>query len=165
MIDPKRTVVIVSTHIALIERLVLDAGFAVVGAADNSFNGERLAEHFQPEVIVLEHDLPGEQDFAMIDRLGRVAPSARILLIVSQHWSTSDTSTLGIAGVIGRDDLPNLGDKLHDLEHTIDLTAESGQFERRSGRDRRVHQDWTKVGWERRRGVRRAVDRTDAPVV
>ncbi|MEO0491827.1 MAG: hypothetical protein AAF081_00275 [Actinomycetota bacterium] len=164
MDDAKRTVVIVSTHIALIERLVTEAGLVVVGAADTSVNGERLVEHFQPEVIVVENDLPGEPDVGMVERLGRMAPSARILLIVTQHWSPSATSTLGVAGVIGRDDLHLLGDKLHDLEHSIDLTSTSGQIERRSGRDRRVVQDWLQVGWERRRSVRRAADRVDAPV-
>ena len=51
-----------------------------------------------------------------------------------------------------------------NLEHTIDLTSATGQIERRGGRDRRVHQDWTKVGWERRRSVRRATDRANQPV-
>lgn len=159
-----RRVVVISTHISLIEKLVTDAGFEVLGAADTGFNGERLVSHFAPDVVILENDLPGEHDLSLIGRVRSAAPQARILLIVSQHWSTSDTSSLGIAGVIGRDDLLQLGDRLHDLEHTIDLTSSTGQFERRSGRDRRVHQDWTKVGWERRRTMRRATDRATQPV-
>ena len=159
-----RRVVVISTHISLIEKLVTDAGFEVLGAAENAFNGERLVSHFAPDVVILENDLPGEQDLSVVGRIRAAAPQARILLIVSQHWSTSDTSSLGIAGVIGRDDLLQLGDRLHDLEHTIDLTSVTGQIERRSGRDRRVHQDWTKVGWERRRSMRRASDRATQPV-
>ena len=162
--DTNRTVVVVSTHISVFERVVSDAGFTVVGAADTTLNGERLAAHFQPDIVVLDNDLPGEQDFAMLDRMRAVVPTARLVLVVSQHWSPSETSSLGAAAVIGRDDLPMLASALHDLEGTIDLTSATGQVERRSGRDRRVHQDWTKVGWERRAAIRRAADRADAPV-
>ena len=155
MTETPRSIVVVSTLAGSIERLATEAGFTVLGAADNTFNGEQLAAHFQPDIVVLDNELPGEQDLAMIDRMRHAVPTARIVLIVSQHWSESETSSLGIAAVIGRDDLLSLGDQLHDLEPSIGLLAPNGQVERRSGRDRRVVQDWTKVGWEKRGGVRR----------
>lgn len=156
MTETPRSVVVVSTLAGAIERLVTDAGFTVLGAADNTFNGEQLAAHFQPDIVVLDNELPGEQDLAMIGRMREAVPTARIVLIVSQHWSSSETSSLGIAAVIGRDDLLALGDRLHDLEPSIGLVTPNGQVERRSGRDRRVRQDWSKVGWEKRTSVRRA---------
>lgn len=157
MSDSSRSVVIISSHIGLYERLVNDAGFAVVGAADLMVNGERLVELFQPSFVIFDSDLPGEHDFAAIDRLRDAAPHARILLIVNQRRSGSDTSSLGVAGVLGRDDLLDLGPLLFDLESAA--AKSNAPLERRSGRDRRLLQDWSKVGWEHRNQTRRADDR------
>ncbi len=162
MSESPRSVVIISSHIALFERLVNDAGFSVVGAADLMINGERLVELFQPSFVIFDSDLPGEHDFAAIDRLRDAAPDARILLIVNQQRSGSDTSSLGVAGVLGRDDLLELGSLLFDLETTA--AKSNALLERRSGRDRRLVQDWSKIGWEYRNQIRRADDRRDEPV-
>ena len=160
MSDSQRSVVIISSHIALFERLVGDAGFSVVGAADLAINGERLVELFQPTFVLFDADLPGEQDFAAIDRLRAAAPQTRVVLIVSQRWSPSDSTTLEVAGILGREDLLELGPLLLELEASA--STANAQWDRRSGRDRRVVQDWTKIGWEYRRDVRRADDRLEA---
>lgn len=159
MSESPRSVVIISSHIALFERLVSDAGFTVAGAADLPTNGERLVELFQPSFVILDSDLPGEQDFDSIRRLQQIAPSARIVFVVSQQWLLSDTSSLGLAAVLGRDDLLELGRLLLDLETSAKTSGD--RLERRSGRDRRLVQDWTKIGWDYRRHGRRADDRRD----
>ncbi|MEM9465903.1 MAG: response regulator [Actinomycetota bacterium] len=161
MSDSPRSVVIISTHIALFERLVGDAGFSVAGAADLMVNGERLVELFDPSFVIYDSDLPGEQDTAAIARLRQAAPNARIVLVVSQNWALSDTGSLGVSAILGRDDLLELGPLLLDLETAAQTTD---HFERRSGRDRRQVQDWTKIGWEYRTTTRRADDRRDEPV-
>ena len=160
----QRSAVIISSHVSLLEPLVERGGFSVIGAADNVMNGERLAQHFRPDIIVLENDLPGELGINAIPSLGVLSPESRVVLVVNEHWSPDHTSSLGTSVVIGRDDLIHLEDRLHDLETVIDLrSSDFGGVERRSGRDRRVQQDWSKVGWERRRDPRRAVDRVETP--
>ena len=162
MSDSPRSVVIISSHVALLERLVGDTGFSVVGAADLMINGERLVELFEPSFVIVDSDLPGEHDVAGIGHLQEVAPNARILLIVNQNLSMSDTSSLGVAAVLGRDDLLELGSLLLDLERAA--AKSHARLERRSGRDRRLSQDWSKIGWEYRSQTRRADDRRDEPI-
>ena len=159
MSQSPRSVVVISSHIALLERLVTENGFTVVGAADLAVNGERLVELFEPTYIVLDTDLPGEQGFSPIERLRRVAPNAHLLVLVGQQWDRAHASRLGVSAVIARDDLLDLGRILLDLERSSSGAA--GRLERRSGRDRRVVQDWSKIGWEYRRETRRADDRRD----
>ena len=160
----QRSAVIISTHVSLLEPLVERGGFAVAGAADTVMNGERLVQHFRPDVIVLENDLPFEQGVHAIPSLTALSPESRVVLVVNEHWSADHTSSLGTSIVIGRDELPDLEERLHALETVIDLrsTAYAG-IERRTGLDRRAVQDWSKVGWERRNAVRRAADRVGAP--
>ena len=159
MSESPRSVVIISSHVALFERLVGNAGFSVVGAADLTMNGERLVELFEPAFVILDTDLPGEQDFAAISRLREAAPNTRVLLVVNDGWGTSNPGNLGVAGVLGRDDLLELGGLLLDLEASAQKSGD--RLERRSGRDRRMVQDWSKVGWEYRKHGRRADDRRE----
>ena len=159
-----RSVVVISTHIALLERLVANAGFTVAGAADLMINGERLVELFQPAFALVDTDLPGEQDLAAIERIRHVAPNAQVILVVGQDWHGTDTGSLDVAAVIARDDLLGLGPLLLDLEAKA-AAAAGERLERRSGQDRRMVQDWTKVGWEYRQRGRRAEDRRDEPAL
>ena len=160
----QRRAVIISTHVSLLEPLVERGGFTVVGAADTAMNGERLVQHFRPDVIVLDNDLPFVQGVHAIPSLRALSPESRVVLVVNEHWSPDHTSSLGTSVVIGRDELVDLEERLHALETVIDLRSSSyAGIERRSGHDRRVQQDWSKVGWERRKTVRRAVDRMPAP--
>ena len=159
MTDSLRTVVVISTHAALLERLVRDAGFSVAGTADTMINGERLVEFLEPAYVIVDSDLPGGYDFSAIGSLRRLCPQARILLVVNQRLSMSDTSALGAVAVLARDDLLELGPLLRDLESAA--ATSNRNLERRRGRDRRRVQDWSRTGWEYRQRIRRADDRRD----
>ncbi len=164
MSQSPRSVVVISTHVALLERMVANAGFTVVGAADVLVNGERLVELFEPSFLIIDFDLPGEHDLAAVERLRQQAPHTRIVLVVShQYWAPDETSALGVAAVLLRDDLLELGALLLDLEASAPPVGD--RLERRSGRDRRIVQDWSKVGWEYRTAVRRADDRAEPETV
>jgi hypothetical protein len=58
---------------------------------------------------------------------------------------------------VTRSRLTELGSELGALDEWISGHGDSSGDgnERRTGRDRRLKQDWTKVGWERRSGQRR----------
>lgn len=161
---PQRSAVIISSHISLLEPLVERGGFTVAGAADTVMNGERLVQHFRPDVIVLENDLPGDHGVRAIPSLAALSPEARVVLVVNERWSPDYTSSLGTSVVIAREDLVHLEERLHELEAVIAVGASSDAgAERRGGRDRRVLQDWWKVGWERRRSPRRTADCVEVP--
>ena len=164
MDDPiRRTAVIVATHISLLEPLVEQGGFEVVGAADTVMNGEHLAQLLPPDVIVVENDLPGSPGAHAIGSLRARSPQSRIVLVVNEYRPEELGFTLGTTVVVSLDELMSLPARLRDLESVIGLRAPTYDgFERRVGGSRRARLDWTKVGWERRRGGRRASDRVAA---
>ncbi|MEM9519756.1 MAG: response regulator [Actinomycetota bacterium] len=156
MSQTERSVLIISSHVALYERLVTEAGFTVVAAADLPPAGERLAELSDPAYIVLDVDLPGEQGFEVVDRLRSIVPRARILLVVNQEWQAAHSRAHGLAAVLGRSDLLELGRRLNVLAAKA---AHQRDYDRRSGDERRLEQVWAKVGWQKRFDIRRAEDR------
>ena len=155
-----RTAVIIATGAELLEPLVTAAGYEVVGVSDSGVNGERLAAHFQPDVLVVENDLRGDPGWFVIPRLREVSADSKVLLVVTEDWSPRDIGSSGAFAVITRNRLGQLVEELTDLDAWIRAVQASapGEGERRTGRDRRVHQDWTKVGWERREAARRTAD-------
>src|SRR5215510_14483286 len=64
-------------------RMLLESqpGLAVVGEADTCAEALALATGTQPDVIVLDPDLGGENAIASIPTLLRVAPDTRILVL------------------------------------------------------------------------------------
>lgn len=155
-----RTAVIVATHVDLLERLAVEAGYDVVGAATTGVNGERFLAHFRPAVVVVEHDLMGPSGLESIPALHAASPATQVLLVVNDDWQPRDLAGAGAFAVVTRSDLSRLVTELDGLGAWIEAnatgTATSIGTERRHGRDRRVHQDWAKVGWERRVAERRA---------
>ncbi|GJM37123.1 MAG: hypothetical protein DHS20C19_04900 [Acidimicrobiales bacterium] len=153
-----RSAVIVATQIDLLEQLVVDAGYTVVGAAETGVNGERLVGHFAPDVVVVEHDLVGPSGLESIVGLRAAHPATRVLLVVNDEWQPRDLASAGAFAVVTMNRLGELAHELEDLGDWISAhaTETATDTDRRIGRDRRVHQDWTKVGWERRSVERRA---------
>jgi len=161
-----RSAVIIATHIEVFEPLVLEAGYDVKGAATTIVNGERLVEFFTPDMILVENDLTGEQGSQGLARLASISPSSKTMLVVADQWKPSDVGATGAFAVVPRDDLAAITDCLHDIDSWITIHLIDGNSEdRRTGRDRRIRLDWSKVGWERRRiPPRRVDDREPAPV-
>lgn len=155
--DSDRTAVIVATQVDLLERLVVEAGYEVVAAATTGVNGERLLAHFRPDVVVVENDLVGPSGLDSIPGLHRSSLDTQVLLVVNDGWRPRDLSIAGAFAVVTMNDLSTLVTELDGLGEWIRSRATSpSNNERRTGRDRRVHQDWNKVGWERRKVDRRA---------
>ncbi|MEM7141058.1 MAG: hypothetical protein AAF548_08495 [Actinomycetota bacterium] len=151
------TAVVVATQVALLERLVVEAGYEVVAAAESGVNGEHLLRHFTPDVVVVEHDLVGPTGYDSLSGLHTASPATKALLVVSDDWRPRDVGSIGACAVVTMHRLGELVAELDGLGDWIDSNSGSPiDAERRTGRDRRVHQDWTKVGWERRDGERRA---------
>ncbi len=155
--EKNRVVVIVARHIELLEPLVEAAGFEVVGAAETAFYGEKIVAHHRPDVIVVENELIGEQGWRSIPCYRDISPGSKIVLVVADGWRPSDVGAVGVFAVLPLSRVGELGDILNELDtwlavHVVDGTVRT---DRRSGRDRREAQDWSKVGWERRSHARR----------
>jgi len=158
MSDTNRTAVIVAGNLELLESLVEEAGYDTVGAAQTGVNCEQILSYVRPDVIVVENELTGEPGWQLVPRLQELCPSSKVVLLVADGWTPSEAGAVGAFEVVKRSDLRALVEILRDLDkwitvHMVDGTVQS---DRRTGRDRRTHQDWTKVGWERRDHQRRS---------
>lgn len=157
MSDRARSVVVVSNHGSLIERLVTSAGFEVVGQAEVAVNAEHLIGYHKPDMVVVENELVGITGVEAMSDLHAASPTSQFVLVVADDWTPSNRGSLGAFSVMTRSRLTELGSELGALDEWIEGHADSNGdgSERRTGRDRRVEQDWSKVGWERRSGQRR----------
>jgi DNA-binding NarL/FixJ family response regulator len=151
-----RNAVILSSRVELLERVVEATGYIVVGAAESAVNGEHLLRHFEPEVVVVDNDLLGSSGWDSIPGLRAASPTTQVLLVVSEDGKPRDLGTSGAFAVVTRSRLNELVTELGGVDLWIAGQAESWPgSNRRTGRDRRLHQDWSKVGWERRELERR----------
>ena len=156
-VDPSRTAIIITAHPELLDRLVSEAGYEIVGEADTAFSGERLVAWFRPDVVVIENELTGIQGWEALPDLKAASPDSQLLLVVAEGWTRTDLGALGAFAVVTRAHLAELVGELEDLDAWIaERSASAGVVDRRSGRDRRQHQDWSRVGFEKRRIQRRA---------
>lgn len=157
-----RSAVVVATNVDVIESLVASAGYAVVGAAETTVNGEMLLSHFArkdraPDVVVVENDLVGPTGWDSIPILRAASPTTQVLLVVNEDWTPRDLGSSGAFAVVTRSRLGELVTELDGVDQWItDRAVSTIDDNRRTGRDRRIHQDWNKVGWERRVDQRRA---------
>jgi len=157
-----RQAVIVGSNADVIESLVTSAGFDVVGAAESAVNAEMLLKHFvskdrAPDVVVVENDLVGPSGWDSIPNLRAASPTTQVLLVVNEDWTPRDLGSSGAFAVVTRSRLSELVTELDGVDRWIaDQAASTIGEDRRTGRDRRLHLDWNKVGWERRHEVRRA---------
>jgi chemotaxis response regulator CheB len=150
--ETPRRAVIIASRIDALESLVHAAGHEVVGAAETALNGEHLLRLLRPDVVIVENDLVGPSGWEAIPDLNAASPATRVLLVVTDTWSPRDMGTTGAFAVVSAG---RLGDLVGELERAAvsgvgPAGVEVGTKDRRTGRDRRLHQDWTKVGWERR---------------
>lgn len=157
-----RSAVVIATNIDLIEALVTSAGYVVSGAAATAVNGETLLQHLVrqdrvPDVVVVENDLVGPTGWDAIPGLRAASPTTQVLLVVNEDWTPRDLGSSGAFAVVTRSRLGELVTELDGVDRWIaDQAVSTITGDRRTGRDRRIHQDWTKVGWERRAEQRRA---------
>lgn len=158
-VQPRRRAVIIASTIGALEPLVDAAGFEIAGVANTAINGEQLLDHIRPEVVVVDNDLMGQSGWEAIPALQAASPTTAVILVVAEDWTPRDLGATGAFAVVTRHRLSELVGELGGVEAWLERRADltGGRTDRRTGRDRRVHQDWTKVGWERREQHRRLV--------
>ncbi len=82
--DPIRVMVVDDHRLfrrALVALLALDRGVQVVGEAGDAGEAVRQAQALQPELILLDVDLPGASGIQALGSLREVCPQVRILML------------------------------------------------------------------------------------
>jgi len=82
--DPVRVMVVDDHRLfrrALVALLALDRGVNVVGEAGDAGEAVRQAQALQPELILLDVDLPGASGIQALGSLREVCPQVRILML------------------------------------------------------------------------------------
>jgi len=155
--DSRRTAAIVATHGSLFDHLVEAAGLRVVGVSSTAVLGEKLVSLTHPDVIVLENELPGEQGIDSLGYLRHASPGSEVILVVPDGLVDVDLARADTFAVLPKSRLADLAPLLEALDSRMDgrRVAARARTERRSGNDRREHQDWSKIGWDKRRSTDR----------
>jgi DNA-binding NarL/FixJ family response regulator len=97
-------------------RRILEAhGFEVVGEAGDGTSGVALAVELQPEVVLLDLQLPDSDGFAVAAQMRDAGVGAAVVLTSSRDWSEvcARQEEAGAVGFIPKDELS--GARLHDL--------------------------------------------------
>jgi DNA-binding NarL/FixJ family response regulator len=68
-------------------RLLVQAGFAVVGEAADAAEALREVERLRPDAVLLDVVLPDRSGLAVAEELARVSPPPRVVLISSRSRS------------------------------------------------------------------------------
>lgn len=152
-----RRAVIIASRADELGSLVAAAGYDVVGVADMAIRGEPLLRHLEPQLVVVENDLVGTIGLEAMSGLCAASPESQILLVVTEEWTPLDTDSAAIFAVVTKSRLSALVTERGGIESWIagQVAVETVGENRRTGCDRRIHQDWTKVGWQRRTCERR----------
>ena len=77
-----------------------NAGFEVVGTAENALGGVEVAKKQQPDLIVLDVLMPGISGLEVVEKLYAAAPDAKVVLLTSSE-SEEDLLRAIKAGSVG----------------------------------------------------------------
>jgi DNA-binding NarL/FixJ family response regulator len=111
---PARRVLIVDDHPSFrscARALLTDEGFDVVGEAENGATAVALAVELEPELVVLDVQLPDVDGFEVASRLLARDPDLKIVLVSSRDRSAygSLIERSGARGFISKGDLSGVG--------------------------------------------------------
>ena len=87
-----------------------EAGFAVVGEAGNGSGAVELVERLQPDVLLLDLDMPGSSGLDALRNLGEIVRRVRVILLTSEldRQGIIKGLQLGARGVVFKDADPEL---------------------------------------------------------
>ena len=115
---PRPSVLIVDDHTAfreLAREVLARSGFDVIGDATDGERALRAAARLNPQVVVLDVQLPGINGFEVARRL-LAAPRPPVVVLVSTAEARDYGRRIGESGAIGFITKSNLsGDTLHAL--------------------------------------------------
>jgi len=95
-----------------------EAGFRVVGQAEDAHGAVAEAERLQPDVVVLDVLMPGRSGLEVIDKVQAAAPAARIVLLTVSESPDDLLAAIkgGARGYVVKDTpFPSLAQAIQDV--------------------------------------------------
>src|SRR3954449_1385498 len=79
-----------------------DPGLHIVGQTDNGEEGLRLARELQPDVVILDLNMPGMGGMSVLERLRLEVPETKVLIMTASETAQSllDAVSAGAAGYL-----------------------------------------------------------------
>lgn len=69
----------------LLRQILKDAGFKNMREASDGAAGLTIAEHFQPDLICLDNQMPGKSGLEMLGEFKAAAPMSSVLMVTSSN--------------------------------------------------------------------------------
>jgi DNA-binding NarL/FixJ family response regulator len=136
-------------------QLAADRGFEVGTPATNGAQLLDMLAVVHPSLVIVTNELPGIPGIEVLANLARLAAPPELVLVTSDERVRADAMAAGAFAVADRYDLGELEAAVDAVKELFETGERRKVTDRRSGRDRRQEQDWSKVISERRVGERR----------
>lgn len=134
-------------------QLLEEHGFEVLGTAENAVEAINLTAGSNANAVVITHEHLGLSGLEATPDLRALPQAPEVVLLSIEGEGTDAARAAGAFAVVARGDLEHLELVIDDLAHLLRTGERRGERgDRRTGADRRVTQDWSKVFTERRSG-------------
>ncbi len=140
----------------VLSRLLAEAGFDVLAEATRSIEAIQLNKLLHPSLVVILNEQDSFTGLAALPELLAAEPAPEVLLIAGDGSLGANAKGLGAFDVAVRGDLDMTMRLLDEARELLETGERRVSGDRRSGNERRQHQDWSKVTHERRERERRA---------
>jgi DNA-binding response OmpR family regulator len=147
-------------------QLAADRGFEVCTPAANGAQLLDLIDVVHPSLVIVSNELPGMSGLEVLTSVRRLDDGPELVLVTTDEGATAEAMAGGALAVADRYDLDQLEAAVDEAKVLFETGERRKVADRRSGQDRRQHQDWSKViserrVEERRQGPRRTEEQTD----
>lgn len=131
---------------------VEDAGYQLLGETASALDMMELVPMTEPDLIVLDNDLPSRLGVEWLPELRAAVPRAAVLLLANDEHIHERATQEGAFGVVYKTELHELEGALARAWRWLNDPELRKPLERRRGGDRRQGYDWSQVTHERRGG-------------
>jgi DNA-binding response OmpR family regulator len=135
-------------------QMAADQGFEVCTPAENGPQLLDLLNVLHPSLVIVTNELQGMTGTEVLQVIARVDDGPEGILVTSDERARNEARGLALA-VADRYDVEELQAAINVAKHLFETGERRTRADRRSGIDRRQHQDWSKVTQERRVDQRR----------
>jgi CheY-like chemotaxis protein len=113
--------------------LATESGLKVVGEAGSGDEALGVALVLRPDLIVLDHEMPGSRGLEVLPKLRVILPDAQVVMFTMASGIARQARLHGAAAVVPKDDLDGLVATLRRLAATPPAPRSSGRSEPRRG--------------------------------
>jgi DNA-binding NarL/FixJ family response regulator len=155
MVEDKLNALVCATDTMVRQTLsstVTAENYVLAGEVDSAQNLLQLVALTEPHLIVVDNDLPNRQAIEWLPEIVTAAPEAAVLLIANDQGIREAAMAGGAFGIVYKTNLHELSGALGRARQWLEDPDLHASGERRTGKDRRWHDDWNQVTNQRRSG-------------